>query len=419
MDDVYISVPIEGITIDSVLDFDIYIIINNKYVLYRKANYKIDQKTIDKLKRNDRIIYIEKRDISKYRKYRNRMLDSNSESSNIITSDNFQFSEDYIELYLDNTKRFIEVDSFLFQPGIELQFPLFLQHGNEVHIIQGLKEKSNGTWATPENYDYSDKPLRIRLEDINLYENCIEDFISGCSSELSGNIKTQASYLREKSKISIKNLLDDPRSGTQFNKVKTLMDETVNFVLHNETNFYNLLKIYSYDLYTYTHSINVSTISIGFGSFLGLFLDPELKWLALGGCLHDIGKSQIDINILNKPSRLNDSEFEIVKQHVNYGVKILKETHSVPDEIINIVSQHHEKLSGNGYPNGIQGDDISYWGQIAAIVDCYDALTTKRPYKSAFSPSEALKIMNDTEGDYEKKLLGQFSLMIEKQLNLN
>ncbi|HMK43196.1 MAG TPA: HD-GYP domain-containing protein, partial [Dissulfurispiraceae bacterium] len=168
-----------------------------------------------------------------------------------------------------------------------------------------------------------------------------------------------------------------------------------------------------YDYYTYTHSVNVSVLAVGLGVAISLGKDATAK-LGMGAMLHDVGKSAIPSEVLNKQGKLNDAEYSLIQTHVQEGEKILRGNPEVPEEAFPAVLQHHEKMSGRGYPFRLKGPQIKLFGKIAAIADCYDALTTKRPYKEPMTPFYALSIIAKETGDYDPELLKIFIKMLGK-----
>jgi putative nucleotidyltransferase with HDIG domain len=174
-----------------------------------------------------------------------------------------------------------------------------------------------------------------------------------------------------------------------------------------------LLSMQGYDYYTYTHSVNVAALSISLGILIGLKRDVMEK-LGMGAMLHDIGKSRISHEILGKQGKLSDVEYNMIKNHVIEGEKIMLNHADFSAESLTAVSQHHEKLSGKGYPYGLAGNKISLFGRISAIADCYDALTTRRPYKAAYTPFYALMMISKDTGDYDPELLATFIKMLGK-----
>ena len=130
--------------------------------------------------------------------------------------------------------------------------------------------------------------------------------------------------------------------------------------------------------------------------------------------LHDIGKSAIAPELLNKQGKLDSLEYRTIQQHVQAGVGILQKHKAIPEGSYDAVAQHHEKLSGNGYPFGLRGSEIKLFGRITGIADCYDALTTNRVYKRALTPFDALNKIAKERKDYDKELLHAFVEMLGK-----
>ena len=165
---------------------------------------------------------------------------------------------------------------------------------------------------------------------------------------------------------------------------------------------------------TQGHTERVSRLALLMGHQLALSED-EQKALYKGGILHDIGKIAIPDAILNKPERLNESEFSEIKGHPGEGEKICKNLKSI-QSAIDIIRSHHERYDGSGYPDCLVGEEIPLIARIMSIVDVYDALTSKRPYKTALPQSEAFRIL-DHEADmnwWDKKILAEFKKIVSK-----
>ncbi len=146
------------------------------------------------------------------------------------------------------------------------------------------------------------------------------------------------------------------------------------------------------DEYTFKHSVDVATMAMVVGKKMGL-TQEEVYDIGVAGLLHDIGKSKIPNEVLNKPGRLTDEEFAIMKQHPLLGYNILKNNEALKDTIKYAVLQHHEKINGKGYPMGAEAETITAFAKILAVVDIYDALVTERPYKEAFSQRDAVEML--------------------------
>ncbi len=146
---------------------------------------------------------------------------------------------------------------------------------------------------------------------------------------------------------------------------------------------------------------------------LGCYGREEINTIGSGLIVHDIGKSLIDQRILNKPGKLNKNEWALIKEHPENGVRLLRASGQTSEDALIVVADHHEKVDGSGYPRGLRSDAIHPYARIAALVDIFDALTTKRPYKLAEGSFPALQIMREEMGkglDYE--LFEEFVLLL-------
>ncbi len=152
------------------------------------------------------------------------------------------------------------------------------------------------------------------------------------------------------------------------------------------------------DPYTASHIEEVAELVQSIATVMDM-PEEDIERLALAGFLHDIGKQAIPSSILSKPSALTDEEFALVKTHVAIGVQLL-EYANVSPEIIRIVSEHHERLDGSGYPLGLKGEQISLAGQILGVADVISAITSKRTYRLAATRDETIKLLNDNCPDH-------------------
>lgn len=193
----------------------------------------------------------------------------------------------------------------------------------------------------------------------------------------------------------------------------TIANDLMQAVLENDAIAIDINALKVSDEYTFKHSVDVATMAMIIAQKHGL---PEKSIYDIGitGLLHDVGKSKIPNEVLNKPARLTDEEFALMKQHTLLGYKILKEKNDVKEEIRQGVLQHHEKMNGKGYPLGIASDKINLYAKILAVADIYDALVTKRPYKEPFSQRDAIEMImsmtSELDVDIMKSFLGSVIL---------
>ena len=161
------------------------------------------------------------------------------------------------------------------------------------------------------------------------------------------------------------------------------------------------------DEYTFKHSVDVATMAMIIARKHGLSQN-EVHDIGISGLLHDVGKSKIPNEVLNKPGRLTDKEFELMKQHSLFGYGILKEKDNISGAISLGVLQHHEKINGKGYPLGLSAEKINLYAKILSVADIYDALVTERPYKKAFSQRDAIEMIMSMTGELDITIMKSF-----------
>ena len=187
-------------------------------------------------------------------------------------------------------------------------------------------------------------------------------------------------------------------------------DKLISDIFARHENLIQLTDIRLYDAYTFAHSVNVAVLSAMLGKVEGIS-EADMRILVLGGLLHDLGKIKVPIQVLNKTGKLTAQEFEAIKAHPTEGFRRIHEFGKMLPkwEILAIIAaQHHEHMDGSGYPKGLRGDQLHRFAKIVAIADVYDALTSERPYKKAYTPSVAYGIMRTNTGHLEPELLEHF-----------
>lgn len=191
-----------------------------------------------------------------------------------------------------------------------------------------------------------------------------------------------------------KNMMEEIRKGAPFDmpSAEPLVEDILDSLDRNANALFSLCKLRQKDDYTYTHCVNVSVLCVMFARGLGMGEDV-LHGIGLGGLFHDVGKAMVPQRILQAPRRLNDDEMAIMKRHPELGFEYLKGYKNAPKEVQQITLEHHEQYCGKGYPRCLTADGISLPGRIAAVVDVFDALSSKRVYKDSMPISKALSIL--------------------------
>lgn len=214
----------------------------------------------------------------------------------------------------------------------------------------------------------------------------------------------------------MRRLFDDPKSAN-ISEAKKGISEIVDLIIADNATSSQLLKITSYDFYTYTHSVNVGVLSVMLSKVLFGGSDAhDMHELGAAFFLHDIGKIKVDPAILNKPGKLTEDEMKKMRQHPYQGFKILSEANQLSNECGIIVMQHHEREDGNGYPRKLKGDAIHPYGRIGCVADVFDAITAERSYKPKVSTFDALKIMKEQMlNHFHRDVFEKFVLLFTTQ----
>jgi len=311
--------------------------------------------------------------------------------------------------YVANKDKHFLVDRTLFHQGSRITFSLYQL--NEFHLTMLLPASEQSPAVVDDRVIRASGDIVIRPEDMPAYNAYLQSLVSSEHMEQRERDKMRRSVIRENSKLVLKDLLDNPRSGEKIKESVTMVNSMVDSILENKAATGDLLSLRTHDYYTYTHSVNVAVLSVGLALAAGLGRE-EIVRLGIGAMLHDVGKCSIPVAIINKAGKLDDEEYRIIKTHVPEGELILRGSSDVPEESFFAVSQHHERLSGKGYPNRKTEKEIHIFGRITSIVDCYDAMTTKRSYQPARTPFYALSIITREAGDFDNELLRSFIKML-------
>jgi len=218
----------------------------------------------------------------------------------------------------------------------------------------------------------------------------------------------KSSYVFAKSTVN--SIMDGIRIGRMIdmNQAREVVDNVVDSLLRNDEALLWLTKLKEKDEYTAEHSINVCILSVAFAKHLG-HDKREIKKIGLGGFLHDVGKAKIPIEVLNKPGRFTDDEFEIMKSHPKFGRDLLMSLPESKHTSIDIAYNHHERIDGSGYPRGLVDHQIPYYAKIIALTDTYDAITSNRVYDTGRASMDALDIIYKCKGtQFDEELAVEF-----------
>ena len=226
-------------------------------------------------------------------------------------------------------------------------------------------------------------------------------------TDMQGELK-MAAAICVKSKKAVVSMFSEARMGRAVDSAgaQSLVEEISDSVTRNPGALISLARLKTADDYTYMHSVAVCALMVAVCALMVALArqlklnDEQTRLAGMAGLLHDLGKAAIPMSVLNKPGKLTDKEFTVVRSHPLEGFHMLKEGGNVPDAVLDACLHHHEKIDGSGYPDKLQGEGISVIARMTAICDVYDAITSDRPYKSGWDPSESLRRMAEWTSDH-------------------
>lgn len=256
--------------------------------------------------------------------------------------------------------------------------------------------------------------LFVRADERSQYNRYLEHHIGAVLGNPEVAPRKKASLLYGVSRSVVQDAFKEPRASAIVPRTRKLASETVDFVLQSDRALAQLASIMATDYYTYTHSINVCVFVVALAHQAGV-ARADIGELAVGALLHDLGKSQLPHDLLNKTTALTNEEFDVMKRHVEWGEQLVVQHGRFSPEVLLPVSLHHEKLDGSGYPRRLTAGRLHLFGRITAIADCFDAMTTNRSYQQAMAPYDALLRMRTVlAGKFDDDLLEKFIRMLKK-----
>lgn len=220
----------------------------------------------------------------------------------------------------------------------------------------------------------------------------------------------RAAKICNQSRQAVASMFQEARMGKTIDAAgaQRLVEEISDSLARNASALISLARLKTADDYTYMHSVAVCAMMIALARQLGLD-EMQTRSAGLAGLLHDLGKAAMPLPVLNKPGKLTDAEFTIMKSHPSEGHRMLQQVGNVDPVALDVCLHHHEKMDGSGYPKGLKGDEISLLAKMGAVCDVYDAITSNRPYKSGWDPAESLRKMAEwAEGHFDHRVFHAF-----------
>lgn len=302
-------------------------------------------------------------------------------------------NEFYLELDPKNTKEFVGLKLHLLRPDVVPDVDFFVKRGTSYRKFRDRREK-----FSPYELDQLVKAGIERIftsrSEADLMRDYLESYLTSPPHNEHIPMEAQVGLLRSNAIKLTEDIFADP-SPKNIRKGMKIVANFVNVLVRDPKSFFYLTSLSSHDPYTFQHSVGVGLNSIALAKKLGLNSEEELMDIGLAGLLHDIGKTRVDPAIINKPGKLDQTEWAIMVQHSDWSYDIVKGNADLTDRVKLAMRHHHEDMDGNGYPDQLPANEISRFARIISIADIFNALTTDRTYSKAMSPFEALKLMQD------------------------
>ncbi len=300
-----------------------------------------------------------------------------------------------------NTLGFFRIRLSTIRPEKETNFNIYiLVDGRIILYLKAGDKMSSAKVHTLHRRDTGDS-FFVKNEDKPTYRAWIK-------AEINSNLNdpiSKAQILRESSLAIIEDLFENPDINMALDESRPVIKDFMSLMDESPEAMQYLLTLSGHDFYTYNHSLDVGIYSLGLAKELG-FGEADLEELGVSALFHDIGKRNVQLDILCKSGPLSEAEWEQMRKHPQYGLIILNENPNISDAMKAACYEHHESWSGNGYPQQLVGNEIHPFARIVAITDTYDAMTTQRSYNVPMRPAEAITMMKEKlAGRYDPAML--------------
>ena len=218
-----------------------------------------------------------------------------------------------------------------------------------------------------------------------------------------------ATAVCEKGKAQVKKMFNEARLGRAIDaeSFQPLVEEISDSVIRNPGAIVSLARLKTQDDYSYMHSVAVCALMVALGRELG-FDEEQCRTAGTAGLLHDVGKALMPLDILNKPGKLTDAEFDVMRSHPVRGHELLQEARGTVPEAMDVCLHHHERFDGGGYPHKLPNDQLNQLVRMGSICDVYDAITSNRPYKMGWDPADSIGKMASWKGQFDPVIFATF-----------
>lgn len=311
-------------------------------------------------------------------------------------------------------KKFFSIDKHIITEGAKIDFHLYMPNETKTSMSLFLQSDTVIDGTAKVKLREIEK-LYVSEEENERYQAYMQQHIQTIARNSAIPTERKAAIIYERATEVIDAMFRNPESLENVKNAQPVVDSFIEIILNDLHAVESLMKITAHDYYTHTHSINVSIYTLSLGAYLGIE-GKDLETLGMAAVLHDLGKSKVDYEIINKNGKLTDEEFEQMKKHPAFGHEIALELGISDPRILTGIRHHHEKIQGGGYPDNKSGDQISQFARIIGVCDVFDALSTKRSYKDPMSSFEALRLMKDTMKEHlDVSMVNAFIKMLLKR----
>ena len=219
----------------------------------------------------------------------------------------------------------------------------------------------------------------------------------------------QAAAICEQGRAAVSAMFNEARMGKTINAegCLPLVEDISNSVLRNPGAIVSLARLKSRDDYSYMHSVAVCALMVALARQTGMSED-DCRAAGLAGLMHDVGKAVMPLDVLNKPGRLTETEFAVIRTHPERGHELLVGGQAVLESTLDVALHHHERMDGTGYPHKLPGEQISLMARMGAVCDVYDAISSNRPYKAGWDPAQSIARMASWKGHFDPALFSAF-----------
>lgn len=256
--------------------------------------------------------------------------------------------------------------------------------------------------------------LYFDAEDSHLYDAYVENHLQSIAKNQNISLEQKARMVYEKASAAMDEMFKNPESLENVKTAQSIVGDCIHTVLNDNSTVESLMQVTAHDYYTHTHSINVSIYTLSLGAHLGIS-GNDLEVLGMAAILHDLGKSKVNYEIINKNGKLDDTEFGEMKTHPDQGHAIALKLGITDERILSGIRHHHERIEGGGYPDNLKGDEISQFARIIGVCDVFDALSTRRSYKDPMTSFESLSLMKkEFVGHLDMSIVNSFIKMLRK-----